>query len=232
MPSLLGNGSVLQNTSTPSFSYTCHNQVSGPRKMLVFIMGESVPTGPTVSAVTYNGTALTEFVEYQDASGPYNVLACWYLDEASFPGTSGSYTVAATLTSSPAPAMIHVVELDNAWQGDPPVEAYQYVTGATVINNNFSTDYDDSYIVGACCAGQDILFSAESGQTELDEESGGTGGAASVTGYEYISTAGSTAMNWGLSTTTNRCMSLVVEIPPYSAMPGGEDNAAFMGCNF
>jgi hypothetical protein len=199
--SLLGNTSFGPTDSTAvGGSYTCHAATTGNRKLIVWVAGE-IAGGANVNSVTYNGVSLTKYRE--DDSG-INPMAMFYLDEANFPTTPGSYTLTATFSTAVSPGFVMVLELDGAAQGDPSAYEFQALTTTNANNDSITTTADGSWICSLVCTGDPGTFTATSGQTLANQASGGGGGSAAGHGYEAIASASVQATNWSFSATANR----------------------------
>jgi hypothetical protein len=209
--SLLGNDQYSGDASgsTLSGSYTCN--AGSNRKLIVWVGGEST-SGVTVNSVTYNGTALTK---YQEDDGGFNCVAMFYLDESDFPSTPGAYTLEATYSASDvSPRIMQVAELAGASSGDPSAYEHQYLTSVTENNDTITTTADGSWILSCAAAGQNGTFTADSGQTLLNQVSAGGGGTSHAHSYESIASAGAEASDWNFSVTANRFLTSVCCIEP------------------
>lgn len=225
---LLGSGgySVASGTAV-SGSYTCHTGTN--RKLLVAVCAEQ-SAGLNVNSVTYNGVSLTKIMEI-DHSTTYNVVAWFYMDDSSFPSTAGTYTLQANFSGTAYPGMLMVMELGGAEQGAPDAYASSETSSSATISTSITTLSNDSWIVGAVVSGEEVSYNPQSGQTELVEisEVPSSGGASSVMGYEEISVAGSTSMDWLATPTANRLLQAVLAIAPAQAV---DYNVIMMGSNF
>ena len=201
--SLLGNDLFVgTGSATVSGSYTCN--AGANRKLLVWCSSENAGGGIDVSTVTYNGVALTKV--QNDVFG-FNQLAFFYLDEADFPTTPGSYTLAATFTAAADPGFVSVLELEDALQGAPSTYSYTSIASSASINQNVTTQTEG----GALCCGlvggsTGWTFSGASGQTILDQADGGGGGSHAGHSIELITDLYTTtqASNFNTSATVNR----------------------------
>lgn len=207
-------------------SYTCHAGSKGKRKLLVAVGGENIGSGFDVNSVTYNSVSLTKINEY-DHTTPYNNIAWFYLDEGNFPSTPGSYTIQATFDVTINPGMMAVLEIDGAKQGDVDDDASSQGTTTTSLNTNITTQSDKSWVCGAIITGDMNTFTPQSGQTEREDIQGGGGGSSLAMGHEEIATAGATNMQWGMSTSVNRALQMVLAVAPHAA----QDNACMNGTN-
>ena len=228
---LLGSQGYSTTSGTSvSGSYTCHS--GSNRKLLVAAGGEYIAGGLNTNSVTYNGVALTKIME-ADHSTPYNNMAWFYLDEASFPGTPGAYTLTANFSGTANPGHMMVIELSDASQGAPAAYNSSEASSATSINTTISTTETDSWIIGAEIQGNDQYHEPTSGQTELIDQYGGGGGCSACLGYELIAAAGSTNMSWSTTPSTNRMLQALLAIAPYGSTGGGaEENSVMMGFSF
>jgi hypothetical protein len=181
-----------------------------------------------INSVSYNGQALTKINEYD--GGTHNSVSWWYLDDEDFPSTPGSYTLAVTFSASMAPGFMMVMEVKNAKQGDEDAENSSYQANTDTLNTTITTLEDNSWVCGFVTTGQTGSFTPDSGQTELEEQSGGTGGASAVMGYEKIDSAGATGMQWVADSTRNRFLQMVIAIAPYIEAEGS--NAVLLASNF
>jgi hypothetical protein len=193
-----------------SGSYTCH--AGSNRKLLVAAGAEDVPIGD-VDSVTYNGVNLTKIAEV-DHSIPYNNVAWFYLDDADFPLTPGSYTLQVNFSDAVYPGHMMVIEIENAKQG--AVTVYESSEGSNYnsLITSLTTTENDSWIIGAMITGANNTFIAQSGQNKLVDQTEGGGVCSACMGYEEVHLAGATAMQWGTSITANRMIQLVLAIPP------------------
>lgn len=225
--SLLGNGmSPPTGASSITLSYTCHSS-SNPRKLVVWAGGE-IAGGSNVNSVTYNSVSLVKYRE--DDGGTHNNIAMFYLDEASFPSTAGAYNLIATFSVSMNPGFLMVAELDDAKAGDPDAYVWSYVGNSSPNNTNITTVADNSFILACVGEGNTGTFNANSGQTILNQQSGGGGGAAYGHSYESVGTAGSEASDFSITGTPRRFCHSVCAIAPYVAP--AEHNAAIIGAHF
>lgn len=223
--SLLGNNGYGPTEGNPiSGSYTCHAAVIGSRKLIVWVAGE-VAGGADVNSVTYNGVSLTK---YQEDDSGINPMAMFFLDDDNFPTTPGSYTLEATFSTSMSPGFMMVIELDGAAQGPPSAYEFQALTSTSTNNDTITTTLDGSWLCSFVCTGGPGTFTATSGQTLLNQASGGGGGAAAGHGYEAIATAGAESTNWSFDSTANRFGQSSCCIEPAAL----NNNAAIIGAQF
>lgn len=210
----LGNNALYGPTdsTTVGGSFTCS---SGANRKLVVWVGGEISGGSNVNSVTYNGQSLTKYRE--DDGGTHNNIAMFYLDEANFPSTPGSYTLTATFSTSVSPGFVMVQELTGAAQGDPEAYEFNYVSSTNTNNDSITTVTDGAYIFSCVGTGGVNTFTAQSGQTIQNQGSGGGGGASYGHSYESIPTAGTEASNWTFGETTPRFLQSVCSIAPYVA---------------
>jgi len=216
-------GSVLfgpSDTASVGGSYTCHS--GSNRKLIVWVGGE-VGGGSNVNSVTYDGEPLTKYQE--DDGGTHNNIAMFYLDEADFPSTPGSYTLTATFSETMAPGFVMAAEISGASTGDPTAYEHNYVASSDTNNDSITTTADGSWIFSCVGVGGTGTFTADSGQTILQQNSGGGGGAAYGHSYESIATAGSESSNWTFSTSTSRFLQSCCCIEPVVALTYDQEGA-------
>jgi len=228
-PTVVDSSQGNQSGTTCTVSHTC--SAGSNRKLIVFASGERM--GATdITGVTYNGQALTKVTEIDLGTTYQNCHSAWYLDDADFPGTPGAYNVVASYSDSVSNGIVHIVELNNAAQGDP--EAYNTSTASstTTISTSVTTQNDGSLIVGGVsCGDVGRTFSPTTGQTELEETDVGGGLNSAVTGAESIATAGSESMAWLASASCNRLLQILLSIGDAGTETGVE-NSPYYGANF
>ncbi|MBN2256685.1 MAG: hypothetical protein JW704_02525 [Anaerolineaceae bacterium] len=223
--SIVGSDGWLANSNTISQSYTCH---SGEKRMLLVGAGGELLGGGNVNSVTYNGVALTKVgnTEYDEGA---NNASWWYLLDANFPSSPGSYTLQVTFSGSYAPGFMTVAECAGVKQSAPEAYNGSSATSSNTINTTITTLTDGAVIFGFLTTGDTGSFTPQSGQTELEDLSGGAGGASAAMGYEIISTAGATNMQWQASSTRNRLVQMVIAVAPFEE---SLVNVCMIGCNF
>lgn len=219
-------GFFEDNVTYASDSYSC--SAGENRKLLVAAGAENSTGNINVNSVTYNGVGLTKIVEV-DHSSPYNNLAWFYLDNADFPSTPGSYTVQANFSATVRPGIVMVIEITGAKQGS--VDAYNSSEGSNVtsINTTITTLANNSWIIGAAISGWENTYTPASGQTERIDIQGLGGMAAACLGDEEIASAGATNMQWNTSVSVIRLLQILLAVSPAVAR---KENSVLMGTNF
>jgi len=223
---VVDSDSDLENATVMNHTFPV---TAGDNRMLLVGAGGERLGGGNVNSVTYNGTALQK-VENKEYDEGANNASWWYLLDANFPGTPGSYNIQVTYSGAYAPGFLAAVEVHNAKQAAPEEENGSSATSTNTLNTTITTLTDGAAIFGYMTTGDTGTFTPQSGQTELEEQSGGAGGASMVMGYEIIPTAGATNMQWLASSTRNRLVQMVIAVAPFSEEVGL--NVVMMGCNF
>lgn len=221
---LEGDALYASETDTPyNVSYTCH--AGSNRKLLV---GFALEYGGYDDGVTYDGVSLT-FISRQDAG--LIKVSWYYLDDADFPSTPGSYTLSCSTTESGAEAKcIMVLEVSGAEQGAVDDDDGTTIEGTDTITTSVDTLVNGSWIVGAIVCRDDGTWTADSGQTILDQTSGLPGASSYAYGYEEIPSSGTENMQWVGDASKNRIAQRLIAIAPAEVSEGG--NAVIMGTNF
>lgn len=188
--SVLGSGYELGSDYTQNLSYTCHS--GSNRKLIAWVTQETSSVSPSAT-VTYNGVSLTEISSEFPRDDGDLFVTFFYLDEASFPGTPGSYTLSNT-TDFATRKVMGVIELDGAVQGDVHATTDDYIASSTSLTDSIATTEDDTVVVSAGCGS-----SSSSTLTQMQSvalyESYYSGTSAHCAGYTIRSSSGTQGVN-------------------------------------
>lgn len=181
----------------PSWSHTC----TGSDRLLVVFTGNWVGSDTEeVTAVTYNGVALTRHSVHAWNTG---YISMWYL----IGPATGAHTIAVTTTASNQVSCVA-----SSWTGvdqSTPLGTPVANTGASATPTNAVTVQTGNYALDGVAALADNL-TAGAGQTDLGFLASGHGDGCDSS-YK-AGTGSSMTMSWSGYVTDNRWASLAVEI--------------------
>jgi hypothetical protein len=188
----------------------------GANKKLVVLLSEYYSD---IGTVTYNGVPLTESRDFVAQEG-YQNTTCYYLDDADFPETAGTYDLVYSSTTNFTLSKMAVWEFHGAKQG--LLRRCEYSNGSPpsaqgiVIKNYISPLQEGSYIINECMmstSNTEVPLEILSGQTDFHvdlEQSSWFGNATHLVqpGEDLIEIV------WGFSTsvTSNNRRSFSVNV--------------------
>lgn len=182
-------GTKTSTESTPAtttVAYTCHAGTIGNRKLFVHTVNT---TGAMTTAPTYNGVSLTEEAGAQSLHGSI-CAQTWYLDEANFPGTPGSYNVVVTWLITTARGRVAVDEYEGLVQGAAEVSGEAGTNAAgTVISKALTSITANGLYLGMACDNVNTTMT-DNGTGNL-QSFDSLGSCVSRCSYVSLTTAGS-----------------------------------------
>lgn len=187
------------------------------RKLVVIISGY-----PSENAgVTYNDVPLTLAPTPMWETGQLNAT-CYYLDEADFPSTEGTYLLRANYNTQSTQTKMAVWELHNAHQGQITRQEYSNGTAPSaqgvVIKNFLSPLAPGSIVLNEGFMSSDdtgVTMTAESGQVAYHEEV--LGSNFHVNGHVLVTDQKTVEISWSLpgTVTSNNRRSLSINVLEY-----------------
>ena len=154
--SVLGTGSDYGSSNSIAFNYTCHS--GSNRKLLVAIAIRA--TSPEILAVGYNSIALT--FEFSTTVG--DLLTYFYrLDDASFPGTPGSYILASSTRGTDPKVAMAVIEVSNAEQGSIVGDVGSSSDGSPIDVSLYPETFGSLVFCWSCRAGASTISTTMTG---------------------------------------------------------------------
>jgi hypothetical protein len=203
---------VSSATSGSSPLSWAHTVGSGTNRLLVVPIGvEEDSANGDVTSVTYNSVALTKAVE--NFVENFQNTEIWYLLNP----PEGSANVEVTTNGTPGDINAGAISVFGAAQSAPEATASQDDAGAdwTTIQTNITTLTDGAWVFDVVGSGQPRTFTADAGQTERFDETGGSDGAAGST--EEVPTAGAATLGWTVDGTSNRLSHVLAAFAPAPA---------------
>jgi prepilin-type N-terminal cleavage/methylation domain-containing protein len=209
-----GGGSITFDAASSATSGSSplswsHTVGSGNNRLLVVSMGiEGDSTVGNVTGVTYNTVALTKAVE--NFVGDYQNTEIWYLLNP----PEGSANVEVTTNGDPGDINGGAISVFGADQSGPEATNSKDdgVAGWTTIQTNITTLTDGAWVFDVVGSGEPRTFTADAGQTERFDQTGGSDGAAGST--EQVSTAGTATLGWTVDGTSNRLSHVLAAFAP------------------
>lgn len=197
--SYLGSAGLNDNSQSGSKELPFYCDAGENRKLLIGFVGDYTTSSP-VTGVTYATDAvgsLLSRLEFDSAA--HKTAYLWYVDDADLPASAGTHMVTVSLAGTVSPMQMYAAAYSGAKQG-AATNVVTAVSSASVENSlSITTHSADALvfsIVGSGYRGADVL-APTSGQTELQEYSGGVGySTASAIGHEEIASPGSEASTW------------------------------------
>lgn len=203
--------SSTQGTADP---LTWSHTVSGEDRILVVAVSRGTNSAP--SAVTYNGDALTLYVQRGTGLGHKNV-SLWYL----LSPDTGTNTISVSGGGDKAASAISFTGV-----GDVGATNTAQTSGGAARSLTVNTTGDDGYVVDAIIF-QKVATAAGANQTEFGAQSNfhNDGGdlADHRSSYESYTSSGNPAMQWdsGTSQTTFHAAMEIIEGTQAVATPSG-----------
>lgn len=206
-------------TSSTSLTFAASHVLGSGSRRAVIVATDDDNFSDTVTGVTYNGVAMTQFptVSPIGDNGSNHKMTLWYLLEASLP-TAGTYTVTATRNSSTS-ADLYISAIsyfDVLGSGFPDNSTnLAQASGSTSITTSLTTAHDNCWTLCVTRARGGSL-SASTGSTQRGSIIGTAWGLFDSNGV--IHPAGSTSMTQngssGQSITT-----IMISFTPGSVTP-------------
>jgi prepilin-type N-terminal cleavage/methylation domain-containing protein len=190
---------------------------SGSNRLLVVCVAAEASAGATISNVTYNGTSLTRIASAVADVSAIGIAELWYLLDANLPA-AGTYSVEIYASESCGDLMGGAISLTEVAQQASEASNTNTNVGPDTISTSITTLTDGAWIVDAVENGNPNSFTADSGQTQRVDQSGGSAYCAGST--KLIATAGSTSIQW--SANANRLAHVVAAFAPATGC-GGEN---------
>jgi hypothetical protein len=152
--------------------------------------------------------ALTKAVE--NFVGDYQNTEIWYFLNP----PEGSANVEVTTNGDPGDINGGAISVFGADQSGPEATNSKDdgVAGWTTIQTNITTLTDGAWVFDVVGSGEPRTFTADAGQTERFDQTGGSDGAAGST--EQVSTAGTATLGWTVDGTSNRLSHVLAAFAP------------------
>jgi len=170
-------------TSTVTWNHTIG---SGNNRRLDVLASISAGSARTVTAVTYNGVALTHYVAAD--AGTVQHIEAWYLLEASMPA-AGTYVISVSFSGTGSGLFGDSISHSDAYQGAPEAEASNaaYSSSHTL---SVTTITDGAVIYEKVHIDNTVTITADDGQTQIAQ--GQFNGDTYQTTKLTVATAGAT----------------------------------------
>lgn len=160
----------------------------------IVVVGVSTENDGDVTAVTFNGTNMTEINE-ADSSGFFGgvTASLWYILDTNLPSSAGDYDVVVTTTSENH-RHVGAAEFTGVAQQAPEASNTGTSGASGSISTSVTTASDGAVVIDVVAASASDGDTPGAGQEELyDTAVSGSNGAGS---YQIKEFAGSTSMSW------------------------------------
>jgi len=186
---------------------------SGTNRMLILTLATEDPTSSdqVVTSVTFNGVAMTA-VSGASASNVGNKIEFYYLLDAGLPASAGSYNVAVTFAGTISELTLGTISLTGVKQAAPEATATGSATATNSLSTNITTTSANAWLVSCIALGDPNTLTAGGSAIErFDQSSASSSSAVSTTA---TTTAGTKAVSWTASASTNRLVQVVTAVAP------------------